>query len=221
MTVRPIAVFVAAVLSIGSVAKADQQAPIASVDLGFAHDGSLGPFYYIGGVSSRVDLHASARLARLEAPAIARMTDGGWARWKVQDPFAETLSLSWIQAVPKAAGAPDWAPPPGPAPAPPQTKGAAGCRWASFSTRPLGRFLGLLDCKGESGSVLATLGDADKTGARPVVKLASMKMRFDAIDITLSRPHSDGAVVVLAAYDPKARRFDYVQLFWPSAEQSR
>lgn len=210
-----VALCLAFCLSSANAATSDQQTPIGKPALGFAENGSLGPFYYIGGSSSQIDLHTSAKLAGMAAPDVARTTDGGWVRWKVRDPFAETLSVGWIQAVPKTATAPDWLSQTAPASPPPVLEKVKGCRWVSFSNRPAGRFLGLLDCKGETGSVLATLGEADKTGARQVVKLASMKMRFDAIDITLGRPHSDGAIVVLAAYDPTGRRFTYAQLFWP------
>lgn len=158
-----------------------------------------GPFGVVGAVSVETTVPLSP-LGRLVNSGAAVTRDGSYLQWRAVWSGSQIVSVDQFRQGPtpplrgaSASILPDELP------------GRSACHLVAEGVTVRGR-LGAWNCAGALGTLLGAVG----SGGRPVV-LASLPRRYQGM-VAETTPHTGSSRVVLAAFDPDARRFDLIEL---------
>jgi hypothetical protein len=165
---------------------------------------AYGPFGVVGRVSVQTD-SPRAPLRHLVNSGLAETQDGAWLRWRAVWRGRQVVAIDRMERLTReqAVGS-AWRPRPALSlPAPPA--GDTGCRLIGTAVTVRGR-LGAWNCQSADGTLLGGLGPDGQ-----VVVQARVDRRYQAMTVEAT-PHTGASRVILASYDPRTRRFDWLEL---------
>ncbi|WP_374471149.1 hypothetical protein [Phenylobacterium sp.] len=172
------------------------------------HEAPTGAAYGPFGVVGRVSVETSiprAPLGRLVNSGLAETRDGAWLRWRPIWRRGQVVGVEGIERLTREqAVGPGWAPR-APLSMPARPPGETGCRLIATAATVRGR-LGAWNCRSAPGTLLGGPGPDGR-----VVVQARLDRRYQAMSAETTL-HGGASRVILASYDPGARRFDWLEL---------
>ncbi len=165
---------------------------------------TYGPFGLVGRVSVETS-SPRAPLHRLVNSGLAETRDGAWLLWRPVWRSGQVVGVEGIERLTReqAVGR-SWAPR-APLSMPARAPGETGCRLIATTITVRGG-LGAWNCRSAAGTLLGGL-----TPDGRVLVQARLDRRYQAMTAEAT-PHGGGSRVILASYDPGARRFEWLEL---------